>query len=110
LQRGGIGETYNVGSGVERSVDEIADAVLAALNKPSSLKTYVPDRPGHDRRYLLDHRKIASELGWEPRVAFAEGLRATVRWYAENRPWWAPKREALADLDEARWPTPGASA
>ena len=66
LLRGRIGETYHVGSGIEASIEEIADAVLAALGKPQSLKTIVPDRPGHDRRYLLDTTKIRTELGWEP--------------------------------------------
>ena len=53
--------------------------MLAALGKPASLKTIVPDRPGHDRRYLLDASKIRAELGWEPQVAFEAGLRETVR-------------------------------
>jgi dTDP-glucose 4,6-dehydratase len=87
---GRIGETYNIGTGVERTIEEIADAVLDALGKPKSLKTIVPDRPGHDRRYVLDWTKIRSELGWEPQVDFEEGLRDTVRWYAEHRPWWEP--------------------
>ena len=58
LERGRPGETYNVGSGVEKSIEEIADAVLEHTGKPESLKTIVPDRPGHDRRYLLDSSKI----------------------------------------------------
>ena len=104
LERGTIGETYNVGTGDERSIEQIADAVLAALGKPSSLKTYVDDRPGHDRRYLLDHTKIDRELGWRPRVQLAEGLRATIEWLASHRAWWEPKREALrSSLDETRW-------
>src|SRR4051794_9121820 len=78
LDRGENGETYNVGSGVERSVDEIADGVLGVLGKPHSLKTVVPDRPGHDRRYLLDSTKINRELGWKPTVPFADGLADTV--------------------------------
>lgn len=101
LLRGRIGETYNIGSGDERSVEEIADAILALTGKPASLKTYVEDRPGHDRRYLLDHTKISRELGWEPQVAFEDGLRETVRWYAEHRAWWEPKR--IGVLDEATW-------
>ena len=104
LLRGGIGETYNVGSGDERSVEEIADAVLAATGKPASLKTYVEDRPGHDRRYLLDHSKISRELGWEPRIPFERGLRETVAWYRANPAWWREKRDrALAGVDESRW-------
>ncbi|HET9092533.1 MAG TPA: GDP-mannose 4,6-dehydratase, partial [Acidimicrobiales bacterium] len=55
-----------------------------------SLKTIVPDRPGHDRRYLLDSSKIRRELGWEPTVAFEEGLAATVDWYRDNPSWWRP--------------------
>jgi dTDP-glucose 4,6-dehydratase len=90
LDRGKVGETYNVGSGVEASIEEIADLVLAELGKPKSLKTRVPDRLGHDRRYLLDTSKIRTELGWAPQVAFREGIGATVRWYTEHSAWWAP--------------------
>ena len=104
LARGRIGETYNVGSGEERSVEEIADAVLGAAGAPASLKTYVDDRPGHDRRYLLDHAKIETELGWRPRVAFADGLRETVAWYRANPQWWRPKKaQHAAALNEAGW-------
>ena len=85
LLEGRIGETYHVGSGVEASIEEIADAVLAALGKPQSLKTIVPDRPGHDRRYLLDTTKIRTELGWAPTIEFADGIADTVRWYGEQR-------------------------
>jgi len=104
LAHGRIGETYNVGSGVEKSVEEIADAVLAATGVSVSLKTYVDDRPGHDRRYLLDHGKIERELGWRPQIDFTEGLRQAVRWYADNRSWWLPKKKQhAAALDEAAW-------
>ena len=88
IGNGKIGETYNIGSGVEQSVEEIADGVLAALGKPQSLKTYVPDRPGHDRRYLLDSSKIRRELDWEPQIDFQSGLKETTQWYAQNRDWW----------------------
>ena len=90
LERGRLGETYHVGSGREASIAEVADAVLAATGQPDSLKTIVPDRPGHDRRYLLDSSKIRRELGWEPTVAFEEGLAATVDWYRDNPSWWRP--------------------
>ncbi|HZP95120.1 MAG TPA: dTDP-glucose 4,6-dehydratase [Candidatus Limnocylindria bacterium] len=104
LERGTPGETYNVGTGDERSIEQIADAVLAATGRPASLKSYVEDRPGHDRRYLLDHAKIERELGWRPRIPFDDGLRDTVRWYAEHRLWWEPKKAGLAaQLDETRW-------
>ena len=88
IRKGNIGETYNIGSGIEQSVEEIADGVLAALGKPQSLKTYVPDRPGHDRRYLLDSSKIRRELEWEPQIDFQSGLKETTQWYAQNRDWW----------------------
>ena len=70
---GSDGETYNVGSGVEKSIEEIADAVLELTGKPASLKTIVPDRPGHDRRYLLDSSKLRDELGWRDEIAFEDG-------------------------------------
>lgn len=102
LMEGRLGETYNVGTGVEKSIEEIADAVLGVLGKPDSLKQIVPDRPGHDRRYLLDSAKIRDQLGWAPRVGFEEGLVGTVEWYAQNREWWAPLR-ARAQVEEASW-------
>ncbi|MHB1931337.1 MAG: dTDP-glucose 4,6-dehydratase, partial [Acidimicrobiales bacterium] len=74
LLDGRVGETYHVGSGVEASIEEIADLVLGILGKPPSLKQLVADRPGHDRRYLLDSSKIERQLGWRPRVAFGAGL------------------------------------
>ncbi len=92
LAGGRVGETYHVGSGVEATIEEIADAVLAGLGKPASLKQIVPDRPGHDRRYLLDTTKIRAELGWEPSIGFAAGMAETVAWYAANRSWWEPLR------------------
>jgi dTDP-glucose 4,6-dehydratase len=102
LQRGRVGETYLVGSGVEATVEEIADRVLDALGKPQSLKTIVPDRPGHDRRYLLDSSKLRTELGWEPTFDFDDGLRATVEWYAEHRGWWEPLKQR-APVSETAW-------
>jgi len=102
LDRGRIGETYNVGSGVEKSITQIADAVLELTGKPVSLKTIVPDRPGHDRRYLLDSSKIRRELGWAPQIEFEAGLRETVEWYGARRDWWEPlKRRAL--VEETAW-------
>jgi dTDP-glucose 4,6-dehydratase len=102
LRGGRIGETYNIGSSEERSIDDVADAILAILGKPSSLKTYVEDRPGHDRRYLLDHTKIERELGWRPEVSFDDGLRSTVEWYAGHPDWWRVKKAKR--LDEFAWP------
>jgi dTDP-glucose 4,6-dehydratase len=96
------GETYNVGSGVEKSIEQIADAVLELVGKPAELKTIVPDRPGHDRRYLLDSSKLRRELGWEPEISFADGLRETVAWYADHRDWWEPLKER-APVEETAW-------
>jgi dTDP-glucose 4,6-dehydratase len=102
LGQGREGETYNVGSGVERSIEEIADLVLELTGRPGSLKTIVPDRPGHDRRYLLDSSKLRRELEWSPQIAFEDGLRATVEWYAANRAWWEPLKER-APVRETAW-------
>ena len=102
LAQGEPGGTYNVGSGVERSIEQIADSVLELTGKPESLKTIVPDRPGHDRRYLLDSSKIRRELGWAQEIDFEDGLRETVEWYAANRAWWEPLRERL-QVEETAW-------
>ena len=103
LERGRVGQTYHVGTGVEKSIEEIADAVLAKLGKPPGLKTIIPDRPGHDRRYVLDWSKILRELGWEPRVAFDQGLAETVEWYAKRRDWWEPLRERAPVVEGSAW-------
>jgi dTDP-glucose 4,6-dehydratase len=102
LLDGRIGETYNIGTGTERSIEEIADGVLGVLGKPASLKVVVPDRPAHDRRYPLDATKIRTELGWEPHIDFDEGLRDTVEWYTEHRSWWEPLR-TRAVVEETAW-------
>jgi dTDP-glucose 4,6-dehydratase len=102
LERGRIGETYHVGTGVERSIEEIADTVLARLGKPASLKTIVPDRPGHDRRYVLDWAKIRGELGWGPQVDWDSGIAETIDWYAVHREWWEPLRDR-APVVESAW-------
>jgi dTDP-glucose 4,6-dehydratase len=106
IERGRVGETYHVGTGVERSIDQIADAVLAALGKPASLKTIVPDRPGHDRRYVLDCTKIGNELGWAPIRDFDAGLAATVEWYVSHRDWWEPLRDRAPVQESTAWSTP----
>jgi dTDP-glucose 4,6-dehydratase len=102
LEKGVEGETYNVGSGVEKSIEEIADAVLKLTGKPADLKTIVPDRPGHDRRYLLDSSRLRGELAWEPEIDFERGLSETVAWYAEHRDWWEPLKER-APVEETAW-------
>ena len=102
LRKGLAGETYNVGSGLEASIADIADLVLKLTDKPASLKTIVPDRPGHDRRYLLDASKIRTELGWKPEHDWRVGLAETVEWYASHREWWEPLKER-APIEEAAW-------
>jgi dTDP-glucose 4,6-dehydratase len=99
LRNGRAGERYKVGGGNERTNLEIIDHICAALDglRPRavapagssyrSLKTFVPDRPGHDRRYAIDATKIGRELGWSPRYRFEDGLTATIRWYLEHRDW-----------------------
>jgi len=106
LERGRVGEKYNIGGQNERTnlevVDRICDALetitpaagnaaLAArgMRAYHELKTFVPDRPGHDRRYAIDATKIRAELGWAPRHAFESGIEQTVRWYLDNREWCA---------------------
>jgi dTDP-glucose 4,6-dehydratase len=90
LRRGVPGEDYNVGYGGEGvNGIAVADTILAALGKPETLKQFVQDRPGHDRRYALDTAKLRG-LGWSPRVDFAEGMRRTAQWYADNQDWWRP--------------------
>ena len=80
-----------------------ADRAGAFLTgKPSALKTVVPDRPGHDRRYLLDATKIRDELGWSSTRGFEEGLAETVAWYEEHRDWWEPLK-ARAPVEETAW-------
>jgi dTDP-glucose 4,6-dehydratase len=103
LRRGRDGETYNVGSGREATIEEVADLVLELTRKPQELKTIVPDRPGHDRRYLLDATKIRDELGWAPEHGWHDGLAETVAWYREHRAWWEPLKERAPVEETAAW-------
>jgi len=103
LERGRVGETYHIGTGVEKSIEEIADVVLSELGKPSELKTIIPDRPGHDRRYVLDWSKIRHELDWQPQIPFDVGLADTVDWYARHRDWWEPLKERAPVIEGSAW-------
>jgi dTDP-glucose 4,6-dehydratase len=104
LDRGRVGETYHVGSGFEASVSTIAETVLAELGLPASRIETVPDRPSHDRRYLLDSSKLRGELGWTPQVEWADGIKATVAWYEANPSWWEPLLERRpVDEGAAGW-------
>lgn len=89
LERGRPGEAYNIGGGNELPNLTVVKTLLAAVEKPETLIRFVTDRPAHDRRYALDASKARSELGWSPRVPFAEGLARTVEWYRQNREWWS---------------------
>jgi dTDP-glucose 4,6-dehydratase len=103
LLRGRPGEIYNVGGGNERTNIEITKMLIAAMGKDESSMKFVPDRPGHDRRYAIDDAKIRGELGVAPRVPFEEGLRATVRWYLENEPWWRAVQSGEYQSFYDRW-------
>ena len=109
LEAGTVGETYHLGTGVEKSVEQIADGILDVLKLPHTLKTYVEDRPGHDRRYLLDSSKIRRELGWAPSVTFEDGLPDTVRWYQDRPEWWRPLLPKAA-VQEGQWVSPAVAA
>jgi dTDP-glucose 4,6-dehydratase len=89
LHEAPVGGVYNVGTGVETTGLQVAEAVLEIMGKPRSLIEFVADRPGHDYRYALDVSRI-TELGWEQRVTFAQGLEQTVRWYEHHQDWWRP--------------------
>ena len=89
LHEAPLGSAYNVGTGVETTGRQVAEAVLDIMGKPRSLIEFVADRPGHDYRYALDISRITA-LGWEPQVNFAEGLERTVRWYEDHPEWWRP--------------------
>lgn len=102
LTSGKAGETYNVGSGLELDIEAIASYLLDIFGLDESYKSYVDDRPGHDRRYLLDSSKIRSELGWQDRIPFESGFRETVQWYQANPGWWEPLLKRLA-IDEGSW-------
>jgi dTDP-glucose 4,6-dehydratase len=99
LERGRIGETYNVGGDAERRNIDVVTAICDAMDRlmpcatggsHSKLISFVPDRPGHDFRYAIDFAKLKAELGWSPKHSFESGLLSTVKWYVENRAWWEP--------------------
>ena len=88
LVAGAVGTVYNIGGESEIANIELVRRLLALLGKPESLIRFVPDRPGHDRRYAMDIGRIRSSLGWAPRRDFGAGLSATVDWYLSHRTWW----------------------
>lgn len=103
LQRGKIGEAYNIGGESERPNIEVARQVLSSLNKEKTCLQFVTDRPGHDLRYALSNDKIKQEIGWHPAVSFLEGLSKTIAWYQGNTWWWKPLKERLQQESRGFW-------
>ncbi len=88
LEKGRLGEIYNIGGCGEMQNIDIITLILKKLNKPLSLIKYVKDRAGHDRRYAMDFSKITKELGFNPQLNLNEGLDLTISWYLKNEDWW----------------------
>ena len=87
LERGKAGATYHIGGGAPRTNLDLLRLLLRIMGKPESMLTSVKDRPGHDRRYAVDFSRIQTELGWQPEIAFEDGLAATVAWYRDHADW-----------------------
>jgi dTDP-glucose 4,6-dehydratase len=88
LQKGRLGEIYNISARNGRTNLEVITGILDFLGKPRSLIQFVSDRPGHDRRYAMDGSKATQELDWKPYYSFEKSLETTVKWYLDNRTWW----------------------
>ena len=88
LEKGKVGEVYNIGGHNERANIDVVKTILKQFSKSEDLIEYVGDRKGHDRRYAIDPTKIHNELGWVPKTKFEDGIKATVQWYLDNRKWW----------------------
>ncbi len=87
LEKGKLGEVYNIGGNNEKANIEIVKLIIHALDKGEDLITYVKDRPGHDRRYAINNHKITTELGWSPAYTFEVGIKETIEWYLANEAW-----------------------
>jgi dTDP-glucose 4,6-dehydratase len=87
VREGKAGSVYNIGGHNEMNNLDVVKTILSQLGKPESLIKFVTDRQGHDLRYAIDPAKIHRELGWLPQTAFKDGIKATVRWYMENKSW-----------------------
>jgi len=98
LRNGRSGEVYNIGAGNEYPNIDVVRTLLESLGKPQDLITYVPDRPGHDRRYAMNTDKIMEEMGWEPTRTFHMALSDTVDWYVNNPEWWTAIRDTNSDF------------
>jgi dTDP-glucose 4,6-dehydratase len=88
IREGRIGEIYNVGGHNEKTNIEIVKTILDELGKGYHLIDFVKDRPGHDRRYAINPKKISEELGWSPNTKFKDGIKKTIKWYLKRRDWW----------------------
>lgn len=88
LQKGRVGEVYNVGGHNEKRNIDIVKLICRELGKSESLIKHVTDRKGHDMRYAIDPTKIHTELGWEPETKFEDGIKKTIQWYLEHQEWW----------------------
>ena len=87
LEKGRLGEVYNIGGNNERANIEIVKLIIHDTGRSEELIEHVRDRPGHDRRYAIDNTKITSELGWSPKYTFQTGMASTVEWYLHHRDW-----------------------
>jgi dTDP-glucose 4,6-dehydratase len=96
LQKGRIGQVYNIGSSQEKQNIEVVRFLLRALGVKRNLISFVTDRPGHDIRYRLDSRKIRRETGWVPLIDFEEGMRRTAQWYVDHKSWLVSKWRHIA--------------
>jgi dTDP-glucose 4,6-dehydratase len=97
MEKGKLGEAYNLGSGNERCNIDVAKRILDILKKPHTLIQFIQDRPGHDIRYSLNFNKLKKELGWHPKVSFDSGICQTVDWYVLNRAWTEKKVKFLKE-------------
>ncbi len=88
IRKGKVGEVYNIGGHNEMRNIDIVKIICEALGKPESLITHVTDRKGHDMRYAIDPTFIHKELGWLPETMFKDGIKKTIQWYLDNKPWW----------------------
>ncbi len=103
VTKGKVGEKYNIGGDAERTNLQVVHAICDTLDEMlpdkqgsrRQLIKFVSDRPGHDFRYAIDHKKVTRELGWRPTVSFEQGLRRTIEWYLKNENWWGPIRASV---------------
>ena len=102
MNKGQVGQSYNIGGRAERTNLQVVEAICALLDAKRPLVTgrghcelisFVDDRPGHDRRYAIDYTKLSQELGYQPSVTFEDGLKQTIDWYKNNPDWWQPYME-----------------